>query len=358
MSERLSNALRSRLALEAEAIDGGHADPEAVVPFLADEELFGIGVPKELGGLGGSVVDAVELLSSLAEHSLTVAFVFWGQRTFIEYLVASPYREPRERWLTALLDGRIAGASGLSNAMKFLSGIEELDVKLAPEAGSLLLEGRAPWVTNLRRSGFVVAVATEGPKGQPWVVAVPSETAGVTRSPDLRLLALQGSNTAALRFERAELSEADVLHRDARAFIAEVRPAFLGLQCGLAIGLARASLRAAGESSVTRGGAIEARIDAARRRLAEASRSLSAGLLDGRFVGHPASLFELRIEFAAIARSAVELELCASGGRAYLSDRDRGFARRWREAAFIPIVTPSLVQLEHELERRAQRLLA
>ena len=29
------------------------------------------------------------------------------------------------------------------------------------------------------------------------------------------------------------------------------------------------------------------------------------------------------------------------------------FARRWREAAFLPIVTPSLVQLKTELAKRA-----
>ncbi|MEI9939040.1 MAG: acyl-CoA dehydrogenase family protein [Pseudomonadota bacterium] len=354
MSERLSSEVRHWLALEADALDSGRADPEAVLPVLAGSDLFRVGVPTEVGGLGGSIGDAVEVLASVASHSLTVAFVYWSQRTFIEYVVATPYEAPRERWLSPLLDGQLAGATGLSNAMKFLSGIEELEVKVAAEAGSFSLQGRAPWVTNLRKSGFVVAVAAEGLGGDPWVVAVRSETPGMTRSPDLRLLALQSSNTAALRFERAEFDEGDVLHRDARAFIAQVRPAFLGLQCGLSIGLARASLRAAGESSAARGGAVEARLTTTQRRLDHASHALIEGLLDGRFVSQAGSLFALRIEFAAIAQAAVELELCSSGGRAYLSDRDRGFARRWREAAFIPIVTPSLLQLEHELSRRAE----
>ncbi|HBP2206838.1 TPA: acyl-CoA dehydrogenase, partial [Pseudomonas aeruginosa] len=30
------------------------------------------------------------------------------------------------------------------------------------------------------------------------------------------------------------------------------------------------------------------------------------------------------------------------------------FARRWRESAFVPIVTPSLVQLRAELQRQAE----
>jgi hypothetical protein len=32
-----------------------------------------------------------------------------------------------------------------------------------------------------------------------------------------------------------------------------------------------------------------------------------------------------------------------------MRDARRGFERRWREAAFIPLVTPSLVQLKSQL---------
>ena len=47
---------------------------------------------------------------------------------------------------------------------------------------------------------------------------------------------------------------------------------------------------------------------------------------------------------------AVALELQAAGGRAYLREPGRDFARRSREAAFIPVITPSLVQLRSALE--------
>jgi alkylation response protein AidB-like acyl-CoA dehydrogenase len=76
---------------------------------------------------------------------------------------------------------------------------------------------------------------------------------------------------------------------------------------------------------------------------------------DGRFVGAPIPLFRLRIHLAEIAIQAVQLELQASGGRAYHRDQPLCFARRWREAAFIPIVTPSLTQLQGELQKHAAR---
>jgi alkylation response protein AidB-like acyl-CoA dehydrogenase len=66
-------------------------------------------------------------------------------------------------------------------------------------------------------------------------------------------------------------------------------------------------------------------------------------------------LFELRIGLAEVASQAVQLELQASGGKAYLQAYGAGFARRWRESAFVPIITPSLVQLRTELRKFAEQ---
>jgi hypothetical protein len=89
--------------------------------------------------------------------------------------------------------------------------------------------------------------------------------------------------------------------------------------------------------------------------LAAAEQTLLAGLDDGRYAAAPASLFELRIRLAGIVLEAAQLELQAAGGRAYHRDQPLGFARRWREAAFIPIVTPSLSQLRGELLAHRER---
>ena len=98
-------------------------------------------------------------------------------------------------------------------------------------------------------------------------------------------------------------------------------------------------------------------IAALERSLIDTEATLLAGLDDGRFAAAPAALFELRIRLAGIVLEAAQLELQAGGGRAYHRDQPLGFARRWREAAFIPIVTPSLSQLRGELLRHRERSL-
>ncbi|MFW8696524.1 acyl-CoA dehydrogenase, partial [Mesorhizobium japonicum] len=74
----------------------------------------------------------------------------------------------------------------------------------------------------------------------PAIVAFDSSWAGVQRSDDLDLIALRGSNTASVKLARVTVPAADIISDNATAWLPQVRPAFLGMQCGLSIGLARA----------------------------------------------------------------------------------------------------------------------
>lgn len=347
------------LQANADQLDTSADLASQVVPRLAGAGLFAIGVPEALGGKGGSTADAIDAIAAVGEYSVTAAFVFWGQRTFIEYLLQSPNAALRERWLAKLVNGEFGGATGLSNAMKFLSGIESLQITATPNADGWQLDGSLAWITNLRKEGFIAAAAVnmsdaDGAEAPPAVVAFVSDSDGVARSPDLDLMALRGSNTAAVKINGVQIGELEVLHPNARAWLPGVRPAFLGMQCGLSIGLARASLRAAHELCTSMRGPLLPRVEALQAELEQQAAQLKAGVVDGSFKSAAAGAFRLRIALAETVQQAVMLELQASGGRAYLQDRDRSFARRLRESAFIPIVTPSLTQLQTELQKHAQ----
>ena len=349
MSEPLAAWLREH----ADGLDEGRADPAWVLPALAAADVFHVGVPVRDGGSGGDTGDAIEALARVAEHSLTAAFVLWGHRTFIEYLLQSPNAALRERWLARLLDGRVAGATALSNAMKFLSGVESLQIDAVKRTGGWRLQGQMPWVTNLRPSGFVVAAAVARDDAPPAIVALDHARRGLVRSPDLDLLGLRSSHTAAIRLDAVDIDDGDVLAADGPAFLRRVRPAFLGLQCGLSIGLARASLAAARQASGDTRHALRPRLAEVQQRLDDTTGRLLAGVRDGRFVEQAVPLFRLRLTLSEVVQDAVQLELQTGGGRAYLLDRTAGFARRWREAAFVPVVTPSVSQLEAELLKHA-----
>ena len=119
--------------------------------------------------------------------------------------------------------------------MKFLSGIESLQISARQDGDDWVLDGRMPWVTNLRPDGFLVAAAVTAPDGTPAVVALPQGIAGLTRSADLRLLGLQSSNTAALEVKGVRISPRWLIHADARQYLPQARPAFAGLPPSLVL---------------------------------------------------------------------------------------------------------------------------
>jgi alkylation response protein AidB-like acyl-CoA dehydrogenase len=320
---------------------------DELLPRLAASGVVEVGVATSDGGAGGDIVDALEAVAAVSERSLAAGFVLWGHRSYIEYLLHCPNTALREELLPELLAGRVAGATGLSNAMKFLYGLEELQVSARQRADGFILDGRLPWVTNLRPQSFhvAVAVAYEDRRGA-FIASLRHDDPGHDRSADLDLMALRATNTAAVTISGVEITGARIIHPDANSWLPSVRPGFLGLQCGMSIGLARRALgEARGYLGPARGTLAEPVADLAEA-LVTQERRLREGLRSGCFEGKPAELFHIRIALAEIVAQALALELQATGGRAYLTTPGAGFARRWREAAFIPVITPSLVQLK------------
>src|SRR5476649_1647211 len=101
-NDMLNPALSQWLDVQAQALDLGQCDPQDVISRLATAKVLRIGVPETLGGSGGTVADGVESIAQVASHSLAAAFVFWGQRAFIEYLLHSPNTALREHLLPSL----------------------------------------------------------------------------------------------------------------------------------------------------------------------------------------------------------------------------------------------------------------
>ena len=90
--------------------------------------------------------------------------------------------------------------------------------------------------------------------------------------------------------------------------------------------------------------------EATRENLLAIQDQLFAGLNDADyFIDKPRELFQLRIDIVDVVANSLLLELQASGGRGYLKESESSFIRRWNEGVFLPIVSPSAVQLRHIL---------
>lgn len=345
----LPGDLLSWLDASAEGIDSGEVPASAVLPQLASSGLTRIGLPKMPGG-DRDPASAVQAVAAVAEHSLAAAFMLWGQRSYAEFLIQAENAALRERQLPAIAAGEIAGASALSNVMKHLAGFEKLQVTARTEGGEIIINGKLPWVTNLRRRGFHVATAADLVEGGPtMIVSLAHDDPGLVRSDDLPLMGMRSSDTAALTLTEVRIPQDRIIARDARAWLPKVRPVFMALQCAMAIGVARRSLSEAGKCRGAGREILGPSIDQVAEALAEIETGILAGLRNQSFAVDIERLFELRIGLADLAQQAVSLELQAGGGCNFLQEPGRAFARRWREVAFIPLITPSIVQLRAAL---------
>ncbi|MBM7642928.1 acyl-CoA dehydrogenase family protein [Streptococcus loxodontisalivarius] len=353
----LSDEFIDWLEANAEEIDqksGTLADQ--LLEKIAAEGVFKVGLPESLGGDGADKTEVVNFLAELAQHSLTASFIGWGQRTFIETILASGNHYLIDNWLDDLITGKLSAGTGLSNATKFLSQIEDLNVTIIEKDGKRYLRGRLPWVTNLRSDNFTasfVAGYKDGDK-KPIALVIPSTAEGLTRSEDLQFVSLQGGNTASLTFNNVELDERWILSEDAIAFLSDIRPEFLGYQFGLAFGLAERSLDEVEKDLATNRSVLGEEWQATLDSLEAIRKPLFEGLnKPGYFIENPRQLFQLRIDIVGVVANALLLELQAGGGRAYFKHSSSSFTRRWNEGAFLPIVSPSAVQLRHILAESA-----
>lgn len=343
-----SSTLRQQLRELAHAMNNGGGDARTVLQWLSKEGYLQQGVPREYGGSGGRLWEAVQAIAEVSEECLTSGFLFWCQRVFIEYLLHTDNEQLRGSLLPDMLTLRRAGATGLSNAMKHLGGLEPLRTQAEYTDDGVVLEGFLPWVSNLQPQRFVVAVAAQLGDGGALVAAVPAEAEGVQRGEDLQLLGLQSSQTATLTLSRVFLPRFWLLGDDAHQFLARVRPRFLLLQCGLPMGIAQRALQEAQAKMHSAKRVLQDRADALCQQwqaLREHTRALA--VQEQLPVSVLPELFQTRIRWVRLAVQAVHLEVEATGGAAFLRDSDT--ARRLREVAFLPVLTPSATQLALQL---------
>lgn len=390
----MTGELRDWFRRRAAAVDRTELAAHEALVYLAEQRLLAQGVDAELGGDGGDLSEMVQTIATVATECMTSAFVLWSHRALIELVTASDNRFLHSRVLPALLNGKEFGATGLADAVRRAAGIGALRLRAEATASDHIVSGFVPWATNLVPGRFVIAVAAQTDDGEFLVAIVPADTLGMEHEPAPHLLALDGSASGSLQFDDVRLSSEWVLSKDGARFLAEVRPRFLLLQCGLPWGIAAAALERVSEklhnlSREENEGArkdntagadntpgidpvageranidvhaelapllprLEHMQDNMHRLIADIAELCRQTAFD---ITDAYNIMKTRKELTELAIDAVWLELQTAGGRGYAAAGDT--ARRLREAAFLPLQTPTLAQLQLQMDALEDELRA
>ena len=247
-----------------------------------------------------------------------------------------------------LRTGEVPLCSAMAPAFKAAAGIGEIPVTLTRRGDHLVLDGTVPWASNLYPDAVVILPVVRE-DGRPAIVRTRVALPGVSVRPLENLMALNATASGILRLEGVEIdAEQDVLTEDVPGFLATVRGPFLLLQTSFCLGLSAAALTSARENLGGVGEMFRDQLDAA---VAEQQR-LRADLVrlarEPRAAA-PRELLQLRLDAALLTGEATRLEAKIVGGRGYALSSPT--ARRAREAAFLPVQSPTEGHLRWELRR-------
>ena len=329
--------VRARAAERARATDEADTTPFETLRELGQRGLLDLG----LGG--GDLRGQAAVVFDLAAECTATAFSLWGHRSGLEYLdaVGAPVA-------SELRTGEVPLCSAMAPAFKAAAGIGEIPVTLTRRGDHLVLDGTVPWASNLYPAAVVILPVVRE-DGRPAIVRTRVALPGVSVRPLENLMALNATASGILRLEGVEIdAEQDVLTEDVPGFLATVRGPFLLLQTSFCLGLSAAALTSARENLGGVGEMFREDLDDA---VAEQQR-LRADLVrlarEPRAAA-PRELLQLRLDAALLTGEATRLEAKIVGGRGYALSSPT--ARRAREAAFLPVQSPTEGHLRWDLRR-------
>lgn len=332
--ERVVDEVTARAA----ALDTDQTDVRLDIAALGAHGLFDVGIG------GADLAPMVRVIESVATGSLAVGFSAWAHRMTIEYVRLAP-AGLRAAHLAGLTRGDRLGVTAMAAGLRQVAGLGEVPLRATEDAGGLRITGPIRWASNVFPDALMVLPAC-GADGATYVAAIDVGTHGVCIERPPNLMALTSTGSTALRLDNVRVPHENVLSTDLPGFVARIRPAFLLLQTAFCSGVSGAALRGARSARGVLADQFGAELD----ELAQQYHGLRERLY--RYAADPvtpsvAELLRLRLDAAGLAGRASRLEFTLAGGAGYALGTAAN--RRFREAAFLPIQSPSEGQLRWEL---------
>jgi alkylation response protein AidB-like acyl-CoA dehydrogenase len=340
----LTSDVVSQIADSAPDLDQGDRNTRENLGLLARSGLLGLGAP---GNHDRALPTMAAVIAEVAGHCLSTAFSMWAHRMTVEYLTAAA--TPWSLRAVADLTGTGAlGVTGMASAFKDAAGCGSIELAATATDGGYRLSGTLRWASNLYPDSVMVTAA-QTRHGEKIVLAVPLASEGVRIGNHFELLALGSTASSFLELDNVDIGEDQILSRDIESFLNQVRPTFLVLQSAMCVGLARRCLDEVQHSLGGINSAFEVEFDSLTAELAaiESQVAATAAAVGGGTTPAKRDLLTLRLAAADTVSAAAALEIRTAGGKGYARRTDA--SRRFREAAFIPVQSPSEAQLRWEL---------
>jgi alkylation response protein AidB-like acyl-CoA dehydrogenase len=264
----------------------------------------------------------------LSEACLTTAFILTQRVGAVNRIEASGNDALKARLLPDLIAGRSFATVGISHLTTSRRHLATPVLRAAEVVGGFVLDGYSPWATGAAFAQHIVIGATL-PDGRQILVALPTDSPGVSTPPAPELVALSTSHTGQVQCQEVFVSQDCLLAGP----VNEVMKQGLGARTGglqtsaLALGLAFAAIGHLEREATQRSDLWQfaAGLRSDWQSTCDAMLALASG-------SSPCTSEELRTQANGLALRATQSALAAAKGAGFVVGHPVG---RWcREALF------------------------
>lgn len=337
----VENVLNRCLLPQVRRIDQEGNYPREILRILGESGAF---IPSN------TVNNTIQLIESVATRCVTTAFIVWCHTIAIQLLSQSNNKYLKQKILDDLTEGLVVGSTGLSNAMKFFSGIEPILLRGNSTNNGYKISGSLPFVSNLGPDHWF-AIIFETDSTDRILALVPCHANGLSLIERKNLLGMNGTATHSCEFNEVMVLNEWILAEHADEFIKEARSEFILKQTAVPLGLMQTSLQSI--DTLYKEREMNRYLPVNPEGLSQKINSLRDQMYD--LAKNPLDIqkrlkdvMRIRLASTYLALETTQIEMLYTGATGYVKNSDP--SRRHRESLFFALVTPTVKHLEKILK--------
>ncbi|HEY4441892.1 MAG TPA: acyl-CoA dehydrogenase [Candidatus Elarobacter sp.] len=206
--------VKERVEPRAAEIDAKGEFAWDIRDLFAENDLLGIPIPAEYGGLGGSFVTYVKVVEEVAKACASSALLIAVQELGALPIMIGGSDAQKQRWLPDLASGKKLAAYALTEPGSGSDAAGSMRTKARRDGDAYVLDGTKIWITNGSVADIVTVFAVTDPdKGPNGISAfvVEKGTPGFSVGKLEKKMGIRGSPTVELSFENCRVPAENML---------------------------------------------------------------------------------------------------------------------------------------------------
>jgi alkylation response protein AidB-like acyl-CoA dehydrogenase len=234
-----------KVAPRAAEIDERGEYPQDIRKLFADNDLLGIPIPAEYGGLGGTFLTYVKVVEEIAKACASSSLIVAVQELGMLPILIGGTEDQKQRYLPKLASGEWIAAYALTEAGSGSDAAGSMRARAEKRGEHYILNGQKIWITNGSVADVVCVFAVTDPqKGANGISAFIVEKGfpGFAVGKLEKKMGIRGSPTVELVFDNCEVPVSNLLGNEGEGFkiamkvLDKSRPGIAAQALGIAAG--------------------------------------------------------------------------------------------------------------------------